>query len=95
MNPAGTVASAYFGGCGVKISRLLGSGFGFGFGAFLASLRPLSLLPMCDSVPQFAFIGKADERTQLPLASPQLPLGLSPDGLFSSPVWVEDIVRCR
>ena len=41
----------YFGGCGVKISRLVGSGFGLGFGAFLASLRPLSLLPMCDSLP--------------------------------------------
>ena len=37
----------YFGGAGVKISRFwLGSGFGFGLGAFLASFLPLSLLPM-------------------------------------------------
>ncbi len=43
----------YFAGGGVeKISRRAGSGFGFGFGAFLASLRPLSLLPMVASVPQ-------------------------------------------
>ena len=45
------ITSAYFeGGCGVKISRRAGSGFGLGFGAFLASLRPLSLLPMSDSL---------------------------------------------
>jgi hypothetical protein len=46
MDPAGTTRLGYFGGCGVKISRFAGSGFGLGFGAFLASLRPLSLLPM-------------------------------------------------
>jgi hypothetical protein len=40
-------AVCYFGGGGVKISRLLaGSGFGFGLGAFFASFLPLSLLPM-------------------------------------------------
>ena len=44
------IASAYLGGGGVKISRLLGSGFGLGFGAFFTSLRPLSLFPMGDSV---------------------------------------------
>lgn len=43
----------YFGGAGVKTSRLwAGSGLGFGFGAFFASLRPLSLLPMKASLPQ-------------------------------------------
>jgi hypothetical protein len=36
----------YLGGAGVNISRLLGSGFGLGFGAFFASFLPLSLLPM-------------------------------------------------
>jgi hypothetical protein len=45
------ISPAYFGGGGVKISRLLGSGFGLGLGAFFASLRPLSLLPMDDSLP--------------------------------------------
>ena len=44
---------AYFGGGGVKISRFCeGSGFGFGFGAFLASFLPLSLLPMHPSMTQ-------------------------------------------
>ena len=43
----------YFGGGGMKISRLVaGSGLGFGLGAFLASFLPLSLLPMAASVPQ-------------------------------------------
>jgi hypothetical protein len=42
----------YFGGAGVKTSRLLGSGFGLGFGAFLVSFRPLSLLPMTESMTQ-------------------------------------------
>ena len=36
----------YLGVDGVNSSRLLGSAFGLGFGAFLTSLRPLSLLPM-------------------------------------------------
>jgi hypothetical protein len=44
----------YFGGgAGVKTSRLRpGSGLGLGFGAFLVSLRPLSLLPMAASMTQ-------------------------------------------
>ena len=43
----------YFGGAGVNPSRRwLGSGFGLGFGAFLASFLPLSLLPMGPSVTQ-------------------------------------------
>jgi len=42
----------YFGGAGVKTSRLEGSGFGFGFGAFFVSFLPLSLFPMRFSVPQ-------------------------------------------
>jgi len=49
---------AYLGGAGVKISRLGGSGFGFGFGAFLASFLPLSLLPMFNSMPQNTFNAK-------------------------------------
>ena len=41
----------YLGGAGVKTSRFWpGSGFGFGFGAFLTSFLPLSLLPMGRSV---------------------------------------------
>jgi len=44
---------SYFGGAGVNVSRLwLGSGLGFGLGAFLTSFLPLSLLPMVASVPQ-------------------------------------------
>jgi hypothetical protein len=42
------------GGGVVKISRRAGSGFGFGLGAFFASLRPLSFCPMGDSVPQIS-----------------------------------------
>ena len=43
----------YFVGAGVNPSRLRpGSGFGLGFGAFLASFLPLSLLPMQVSLPQ-------------------------------------------
>jgi hypothetical protein len=45
----------YLGGAGggVKISRLRpASGFGFGFGAFFASLPPLSLFPMRANMPQ-------------------------------------------
>jgi hypothetical protein len=42
----------YFGGAGVNASRLLGSGFGFGLGAFLVSFLPLSLFPMPPSVTQ-------------------------------------------
>lgn len=45
------IATAYLGGAGVKISRLLGSGFGLGFGAFFVSLRPLSLFPMAERMP--------------------------------------------
>jgi len=45
-------STPFFGGAGVKISRLLGSGFGFGFGAFLVSFRPLSLFPMGERMPQ-------------------------------------------
>ena len=46
------IGVAYFGGAGVKTSRLLGSGFGLGFGAFLVSFLPLSLLPMTESMTQ-------------------------------------------
>jgi len=49
----------YFGGAGVNPSRRwLGSGFGLGFGAFLASFLPLSLLPMIRSVTQEGSGGK-------------------------------------
>ncbi len=49
----------YFGGAGVKISRLRpGSGFGLGLGAFLASFLPLSLLPMRPSMTQNACLRK-------------------------------------
>lgn len=44
--------AAYFGGAGVKTSRLEGSGFGFGFGAFFASFLPLSLFPINASMTQ-------------------------------------------
>jgi len=51
---------SYFGGAGVNPSRLRpGSGFGLGFGAFLTSFLPLSLLPMGPSVPQEGGWGKA------------------------------------
>jgi hypothetical protein len=43
---------AYFGGAGVNTSRLLGSGLGFGLGAFFCSFLPLSLLPMIPSMTQ-------------------------------------------
>lgn len=49
----------YFGGAGVKISRLAGSGFGFGLGAFFVSFRPLSLFPMAESMTQTGRSGKA------------------------------------
>ncbi|MGB8031045.1 MAG: hypothetical protein WCF30_15435 [Terracidiphilus sp.] len=51
---SGDWADSYFaGGGGVKISRLRpGSGFGFGLGAFFASLLPLSLFPMQASMTQ-------------------------------------------
>ena len=43
-------------------SRLwLGSGLGFGFGAFFASFLPLSLLPMARSVPQKGTKGKGQK----------------------------------
>jgi len=43
----------------VKISRLLvGSGLGFGLGAFFVSLLPLSLLPMRESMTQKGLLGK-------------------------------------
>ena len=49
----------YFGGAGVNPSRLRpGSGLGLGFGAFLTSFLPLSLLPMGASVPQKGSGGK-------------------------------------
>ena len=57
LSPGGNLRTAemrptdYLGGAGVKISRLRpGSGFGLGFGAFLASFLPLSLLPMRQSM---------------------------------------------
>ena len=53
----------YFGGAGVKISRLLGSGFGLGFGAFLGSFLPLSLLPMDQSMTQTGTIRKEKIRS--------------------------------
>jgi hypothetical protein len=45
-----SILRTYFGGCGVNTSRRLGSGFGLGFGAFLTSFLPLSLLPMTESM---------------------------------------------
>ena len=50
--PANAPAFGYLGGgAGVKSSRLRpGAGFGLGFGAFLASFLPLSLLPMSESM---------------------------------------------
>ena len=52
-------ARPYFGGAGVKTSRLCaGSGLGFGLGAFLVSFLPLSLLPMAASVPQKGGLGE-------------------------------------
>lgn len=49
----------YFGGAGVNPSRLRpGSGLGLGFGAFLTSFLPLSLLPMGASVTQKGCGGK-------------------------------------
>jgi len=36
----------------VKTSRRLGSGLGFGLGAFFVSFLPLSLFPMASSLPQ-------------------------------------------
>jgi len=50
---------AYFGGAGANPSRLRpGSGLGLGFGAFLTSFLPLSLLPMPRSVTQKGVSGK-------------------------------------
>jgi len=50
---------AYLGGAGVNPSRLRpGSGLGLGFGAFLTSFLPLSLLPMRRSVTQKGRVGK-------------------------------------
>lgn len=57
------------GGAGVKISRRLGSGFGLGFGAFLVSLRPLSLFPMKRSVPQNGAAGKEHWAVERPIPS--------------------------
>jgi hypothetical protein len=49
----GSRCGAYLGGAGVNPSRLRpGSGLGLGFGAFLTSFLPLSLLPMARSVTQ-------------------------------------------
>ena len=51
----------YLVGAGVNPSRLRpGSGFGLGFGAFLASFLPLSLLPMQASLPQLGIHGKGN-----------------------------------
>jgi hypothetical protein len=55
----------YLGGCGVKISRLLGSGFGLGFGAFLTSFLPLSLLPMTKIMTQTRATGKSKSQEVL------------------------------
>lgn len=64
----------YFGGAGVNTSRFwLGSGLGLGLGAFFASLRPLSLLPMQASVPQVGGggeVGNASDRANRLAASP-------------------------
>jgi hypothetical protein len=38
----------------------VGSGFGFGLGAFLTSFLPLSLLPMAASVPQKSGLGEGE-----------------------------------
>ncbi|MGD0786969.1 MAG: hypothetical protein ABR898_03220 [Terracidiphilus sp.] len=55
----GELQRPYFGGAGTNPSRLRpGSGLGFGFGAFLASFLPLSLLPMGASVTQQGAAGK-------------------------------------
>jgi hypothetical protein len=57
--PVMRAALPYFGGAGVKTSRLCaGSGLGFGLGAFLTSFLPLSLLPMAASVPQKGGFGE-------------------------------------
>jgi hypothetical protein len=59
--PVMRAAWPYFGGAGVKTSRLwAGSGLGFGLGAFLASFLPLSLLPMAASVPQKGGLGEGE-----------------------------------
>ncbi len=56
---------AYLGGAGVNPSRLwLGSGLGLGFGAFLTSFLPLSLLPMGRSVTQKGRAGKGLRRAR-------------------------------
>jgi hypothetical protein len=58
-SPVRRAVLSYFGGAGVKISRLCaGSGLGFGLGAFLTSFLPLSLLPMAASVPQKGGVGE-------------------------------------
>jgi len=64
---AGGFPGFYFGGAGVKISRRCpGSGFGFGLGAFFASFRPLSFVPMLDRMTQLRERrkGHADEILQ-------------------------------
>src|ERR1017187_8161460 len=61
----GDLLRPYFGGAGVNPSRLRpGSGLGFGFGAFLTSFLPLSLLPMDASVTQKGAEGKDKNRCQ-------------------------------
>jgi hypothetical protein len=60
---AGEMQKPYFGGAGTNPSRLRpGSGLGFGFGAFLTSFLPLSLLPMGASVTQEGAQGKDKNR---------------------------------
>src|SRR5476651_2620540 len=76
----GSRCGAYFGGVGVNPSRLRpGSGLGLGFGAFLTSFLPLSLLPMRASVTHEGRVGKDQKRFNLkgvsPNASPDLYAG--------------------
>lgn len=79
----------YFGGAGVNPSRLRpGSGFAFGFGAFLTSFLPLSLLPMDASVPQKGARGKVKKRM------PQNPWdGILP--ILRNPCATEEDVLCK
>jgi hypothetical protein len=74
---SGELRWPYFGGAGVNPSRLwLGSGFGLGFGAFLASFLPLSLLPMGPSVTQEGSSGKGQIACFLPsLFAFRIPFG--------------------
>ena len=56
------IVPLYLGGAGMNPSRLRpGSGLGLGFGAFLASFLPLSLLPMRRSVTQEGCSGEGEK----------------------------------